>query len=97
MLASTLPDQTMRCESKPRLKYERDNTGPIEQQTHLEVHDHVMEMDVIDNERKGMHQGKQEERICGPSMEHLDSFVRNTGRKRDPVRLARCRAIRCQI
>jgi hypothetical protein len=48
----------MRCKSKPRLKYKRDDTSPVEQQTHFEMHDHVMEMDVIDNERKGMHQGE---------------------------------------
>lgn len=57
-LASRLPDHTMRCKSKPRLKYKSDDTSPVEQQTHLKMHDHVMEMDVIDNERKGMHQGE---------------------------------------
>lgn len=85
------PDCAMRGEGEPCLEDERYNAGPVEQGTHhRDFHDHIMEADVVYNEREGMHQSKKEKRIRRPSVKDLNSLVRDPGRKSDPIRLTRC-------
>ena len=52
------------------------------------MHDHVVESDVVDNERKRMHQSEDEECIRGPSVKDLEFLMRDTRQERDPIRLA---------
>lgn len=45
----------MRGKSQPSLEDERNDAGPVEQSAHLRhLHNHVVEADVIDNEREGV-------------------------------------------
>ena len=49
------PEWTERCKRQPRLEYQCDNTGPVEQDIALgHLRHHVLVPDVIDYERKGM-------------------------------------------
>jgi hypothetical protein len=52
-----------------------------------------MKADVKDDEREGVHERKEEERVGGPSVKHLDLLMRDSRGKRNPICLARSRAV----
>lgn len=54
-----------------------------------------MVSDMENNERESMQQGKYEEGIACPTMEHLDLLMCDTSQQRDPVGLARGSAAGC--
>lgn len=82
------PYGRMRHECEPCLTNERNDAGPIEQQTLREVHLHVMPMDVINDERKRVQERKDEESVGDPSMKDLEPFVRYTCEECNPASLA---------
>jgi hypothetical protein len=84
-------------ESKPSLEDECDDTSPVEQSTHhRHFHNHIVEPNVIYDERKSVHERKKEKRIGGPSVKDLNSLMRNSSSERDPIRLGRCGAMAAQ-
>lgn len=84
-----VPNHTVGCKGKPGLEDEGHDACPVKDKTHLKLHYHVAKSDVIDNEGKCMHKGKDEKRIGYPSVEDLKLLVRDAREERDPVRLAR--------
>lgn len=47
---------------------------------------HIVPVDVVYDERERVHEGKDKEGIGNPSVEDLESLVRNACEERDPVR-----------
>jgi hypothetical protein len=90
-----LPNQTVRSKGKPRLEHKRNDTSPVKYQAHRDLHLHIMEPDVIDDEWEGVHKRKKEEGIGGPSVEHLEPLMRNSSEERDPIRLGCSCAVKC--
>jgi|SRR5690242_18010804 len=88
----------MRGKGQPRLENKRDDTSPVEQSAHhCDLHNHIVEMDVIHNEWESVHQCKEEEGISGPSVEHLDLLVRYSCAECDPISFARSSTAKCQF
>ena len=79
----------MRKKGKPSLKYKRNDSRPGEKQVVGKVLLHIIPVDVVYDERESVQQRKQEEGICNPPVEHLESFVRYSCEQGDPVCLAR--------
>lgn len=80
-----LPDRAVRHESKPGLRYQCDDTGPVEKKTRSEVHFHVVPVDVVYDEGKSMQKRKDEEGVADPSVKDLETLVRYAGDEGDPI------------
>lgn len=65
----------MRCEGEPRLKNQCEYTGPVEQKTRCEVFFHVMPVNVVHDEGKGMEKSEDEEGVRYPAMENLKPLM----------------------
>ena len=74
---------------------EGHNAGPVKEQAAREMRLHVVPMDVVDDERECVDKSKDKEGIRGPSMEHLQLFVRDSCKEADPIGLACGRTGRC--
>jgi hypothetical protein len=77
------------CEGQPRLEDNRNDAGPVEQKIRGEMLLHIVPVDVVYDERERVHEGKDKEGIGNPSVEDLESLVRNACEERDPVRFTR--------
>lgn len=88
--ATNLPNHTVGGKGKPSLEYNGHDACPVKYKAHLELHDHVPESNVIDDERKRVHKCEEEEGVGYPSVEDLELLVGNAREERDPVRLG-CR------
>jgi len=84
-----VPDSGMRKKGKPSLEYKRNDSGPVEKQIVGKMLLHIIPVDVVYDERESMQQRKQEEGICNPPVEHLESFVGYACEQGDPICLAR--------
>lgn len=62
----------MRCKGKPSLEDQRNDAGPVEYgAVHRHFHYHIMPVDMVDDEWKGVHQCQNEKGIGSPSVEDL--------------------------
>ena len=75
----------MRCESKPGLEDKCNNACPVEEEAHLYLHHHVVKSDMVDDERKGVHERKNKKGVGDPSVKHLKLLMRNPSQKGDPT------------
>lgn len=66
-----IPNYTVRCKGKPSLEDDGDNACPVEEETHLHLHHHIMESYMVDDERECVHQRKNKKGVGYPSVEHL--------------------------
>jgi hypothetical protein len=65
----------MRCKRKPGLEDQSDDTCPIKQKAHLEMHLHIVKSDVINNKRERVQERKYKKGVSYPSMEYLEPLV----------------------
>lgn len=79
------PKWTKRCKGQPSLEYQSNDASPVENQTHFELHHHVVVANVEYNEWERVEQCEQKESVGYPSMEDLQLFVRNASQQCDPV------------
>ncbi len=65
-----LPKNTGRCESQPALKQQGYSPRPVKDFC-IPLFDHRASMDQVDDERKRVHQGKNETGVRDPAVEDL--------------------------
>lgn len=78
----------MRCQGKPRLKYQRNDTGPVEYEARGEVLLHVMPPNMVHNKRESVHEREDKEGVRNPPVENLKFLMRNSREQGDPIGLA---------
>lgn len=78
----------MRSKGEPCLKDQRNDAGPVKYEIGRKMVLHVMELDMIYDEWECVHESKDKKSIGNPSVEDLESLVRDSRQQCDPIRLA---------